>query len=68
MLSNWGKGIPKHMDSKIRIAGNDIFNFIRKLVEFKLNIAYCVIIRGKGDTFFHSVYKAGLQCLLISGA
>lgn len=48
MLSNWGKGIPKHMDSKIRIAGNDIFNFIRKLVEFKLNIAYCVIIRGKG--------------------
>ena len=50
MLSNWGKGIPKHMDSKIRIAGNDIFNFIRKLVEFKLNIAYCVIIRGKGDT------------------
>ena len=68
MLCDRRKGISKRMDGKIRITGNDIFNFIRMLAKFQLDIAYCVILSGKGDTFFHAVDKASLESLLVSCA
>ncbi len=67
MLRDGREQFPEHADLKNGITGHHIFDLVGILVELQADVLHPVIFIGKPYPFFHPVYEAGPQSLLVGG-
>ena len=68
VLRNGREQFPEHLNLENSITGHHIFNLVGILVKLQVNVLYPVILIGKLYPFFHPVYEACTQSILVGGA